>query len=256
MLVQTSLQLPARPFRVLLAQLGPSLALWRAAEVAALREVEYARPILDVGCGDGLVTSLVVGRADIGVDPWPEALDRAARAGTYERIYAVPMERAPIEPASVGTIVSNSVFEHIPSVDAVLSAAARTLRPGGLLAFTVPTPAFNRSLAVPFARYAAWRNRAYDHVNLWPVEEWRRHLRLAGLELQQVRPYLRKKLVVSWDLLELAQRIWVGRHRLLGIAWRRLPARALDRLADWAAGLDLSADPPGAGCLLVARRPA
>ncbi len=256
MLVRTSLHLPARPFRLLLARLGPSLGLWRAAEVAALREVDYLRPILDVGCGDGLVTSLVVRRADIGVDPWREALERAARAGLYERVYAAPMQRARIPPGSVGSVISNSVLEHLAPVDAVLRTIGRVLRPGGVLAFTVPTPAFSRFLALPFARYAAWRNRTYGHLNLWSVDEWRYHLRLAGLELESTRPYLRRRLVAAWDLLELMQGVWVGGRRLAGVACRHLPRRALDRLGRWAAGLDLSAPPPGGGCLLVARRPA
>ncbi len=254
MLVQTSLHLPARPFRLLLARLGPSLGLWRAAEVAALRELDYPHPVLDLGCGDGLVASLVFKRVEIGVDPWMVALERAARTGLYERVHGAAMQTAQIPPGSLGSVISNSVLEHVPTIDAVLDAVARALRPRGLLAFTVPTPAFSRSLALPFARYASWRNRMYEHVNLWPVEEWRRRLHLAGLELEGMRPYLRRRLVIGWDLLELMQRIWIGRRRPFTIVWRRLPGRALDWLADRGASLDLSAPPPGGGCLLVARR--
>ena len=32
--------------------MGPSLGLWRAAEIAALREQTYEPPVLDLGCGD------------------------------------------------------------------------------------------------------------------------------------------------------------------------------------------------------------
>jgi hypothetical protein len=39
MLTQRPLYLDAPTFRVLLEQQGPSLGLWRAAEIAALREV-------------------------------------------------------------------------------------------------------------------------------------------------------------------------------------------------------------------------
>ena len=73
------LHLPAPMFRVLLEQQGPSLGLWRAAEVAALREQGYHRPVLDLGCGDGLVTSLVLRPVEVGVDPDGTALARAAR---------------------------------------------------------------------------------------------------------------------------------------------------------------------------------
>src|SRR5579884_1217065 len=46
------LHLDAFTCRILLELQGPSLGLWRAAEIAALREQSFERPILDVGCGD------------------------------------------------------------------------------------------------------------------------------------------------------------------------------------------------------------
>ena len=78
---QHPLHLDTSTFRVLLEQQGPSLGLWRAAEIAVLREVTYERPILDLGCGDGLVTSLVVPYVEIGLDPNEKVLVQAARRG-------------------------------------------------------------------------------------------------------------------------------------------------------------------------------
>src|SRR5205823_12239223 len=85
-----SLHLDAPTFRMLLEQQGPSLGLWRAAEIAVLREVIYEHPILDLGCGDGLVMSQVMPRVEIGLDPDITALERAARRGLYERFEAIP----------------------------------------------------------------------------------------------------------------------------------------------------------------------
>src|SRR5256886_13359904 len=82
------LHLDAPAFRVLLELQGPSLGLWRAAEVAALREQVYEPPVLDLGCGDGLVTSMVLPRVEVGLDPDEKALARAARRGIYERFEA------------------------------------------------------------------------------------------------------------------------------------------------------------------------
>src|SRR2546430_17590595 len=84
------LHLDAPAFRVLLKLQGPSLGLWRAAEVAALREQVFEPPVLDLGCGDGLVTSLVLSRVEVGLDPDKKVLERAARHGIYERFEAVP----------------------------------------------------------------------------------------------------------------------------------------------------------------------
>jgi SAM-dependent methyltransferase len=246
------LHLDAPTFRVLLEQQGPSLGLWRAAEVAALREAIYEHPVLDLGCGDGLVTSQVLSRVAIGLDPDTRALALATQQGVYERLEAVRIEDASIPEGSISTVLSNSVLEHVPRLESVLAAVARVLRPGGRLVFTVPTEAFRHWLALPLAGYATWRNRDLYHLNLWPIERWTRHLEQTGLKVEVVRPYLRQALVWIWDVLELLQQIWIARRRVLGVIWRRIPPSAMQRMARWASQLDLSASAPGGGQMIVA----
>ena len=84
--------------------------------MAALRMYDYARPVLDVGCGDGLVTSLVMKRVDIGCDPFSEAIGRAAGSGLYERIERRPVEAAHLPDGSLCTVLCNSVLEHVSSL--------------------------------------------------------------------------------------------------------------------------------------------
>ncbi len=248
------LYLDAATFRSLFTQFGPSLGLWRAAEIAVLRECEYARPILDLGCGEGIVTSHVLSQVEMGLDPGATDLAKAAQRGIYQQVIPMPAEDARLMPASVGTVLSNSVLEHLPRIDAVLEMVARVLRPGGRLIFTVPTEAFSAWLALPVAGYAERRNRALGHLNLWPVERWVQALKRVGLEVREVRPYLRRRLVSLWDLLELGQQVWISRRRLFGLLWRCVPAPALERLAHWAAHLDLASAPPGGGRLIIAQK--
>ena len=105
----------------------PSLGLWRAAEVAALREQTYERPILDLGCGDGLVTSLVVQGVEIGLDPDHWAIERANQFGNYGRFEVAPAEKSRLAAGCMGTVLSNSVLEHLPQVDEVLRLVAQSL---------------------------------------------------------------------------------------------------------------------------------
>ncbi len=252
--VRGRLTLDASAFRRLFKTVGPSLGLWRGAEVAALRTCPFVRPVLDLGCGDGVVTSLVLSHVEHGVDPWSEAIARAAAGRVYGCLEQAPIEQSALPDESVRTIVSNSVLEHIGPIDDVLSSAARRLVPGGRLIFTVPTEAFGDWLLVPSARYARWRNRSYEHRNLWTVEQWARRLAQAGLEIEMARSYLRRPLVRLWDGLELAQRVWIGRRRVVGEAWKRLPSVLLAIIARLASRLDLSSPPPGGGRLIVARR--
>lgn len=248
------LHLDAPTFSTLLKLQGPSLGLWRAAEVAALREQVFEPPVLDLGCGDGLVTSLVLSRVEVGLDPDKKVLERAAQHGIYERFEAVPAEEMQLPRGSIGTIVSNSVLEHLPRLDSVLEAVARVLRPGGRLIFTLPTEAFSRWLVLPSTRYADWRNRQLRHLNLWPIGRWVEHLQRAGLQVEQVRPYLSHGWVSLWDALELSQQIWIAHKRLVGIIWQRIPPSLMDRLALEASQLNLAASAPGAGRLIVARK--
>lgn len=250
-----SLHLDAATFRVLLKQQGPSLGLWRAAEIAALREQTYEPPILDLGCGNGLVSSMVLPKVDIGIDPDPKPLIQAQGRGIYEQLLALPVEQSQLPTESISTVVSNSVLEHIPQLDSVLETVARMLKPGGKLIFTAPTEAFSQWLALPIASYANWRNHQLYHLNLWPLAQWTQHLERVGLEIEEVRPYLRRDLVSIWDGLELLQQIRIANRRVFGVCWRRIPPLAIDRMAQQISSLDLAASVPGGGRLIVARKP-
>jgi hypothetical protein len=119
---------------------------------------------------------------------------------------------------------------------------------------TAPTGRFGRWLLLPVAPYARWRNRRLVHLNLWSARGWAERLGAFGLTVVSVRPYLRRALVAAWDALDLAEQVWVARRRLVGVAWRRLPAGVLRRLARAASRLDLAAPSPGGGHLIVARK--
>jgi SAM-dependent methyltransferase len=249
-----SLHLNEPDFRLLLEKLGPSLGFWRAAEIAALREQAYAPPVLDLGCGDGFITSQVLSQVDIGLDPDQAALELAAGLGIYGRFEASPADTAHIPPGSIATVISNSVLEHIPRLDDTLQVMACALQPGGRLIFTAPTEAFSAWLVLPVSRYAAWRNRHFVHLNLWALDEWQHHLNQTGFEIELVRPYMRRGCVTAWDMLELLQMIQVHRRRVAGMAWRKMNPSWLDRLARRAARINLSAPEPGGGRLIVARK--
>lgn len=251
---QCGLYLDATTYRNLLERFGPSLALWRAAEIAILRDVTYKHPLMDVGCGDGLVTAHVLSYADFGVDPNEQALRHAAKLHIYGRLEALPVQQLPLPDGSIAMVLSNSVFEHIPEIDAVLASLARMLSMGERLVFTTPTDTFGRWLFLPVPVYARWRNRALNHLNLWSVQEWKRHLEAVGLEVELVRPYLRREQVWLWDALELLQLVWIGKRRLFSLYWKRLPETWLDMMAQRLSTWDMSSQHDGGGRLIVARK--
>lgn len=248
------LHLPTHDFEILLKTMGPSLGLWRAAEIAVLRDYNFKRPILDLGCGDGEISSFVLSEVEIGLDPWAQALQKAAQRGIYTRLIQSTIQEADLPAGSIATVLSNSALEHIENLPEVLADVARVLPPGGQLVFTAPTEAFSRWLTLPLPQYAAWRNHQLIHLNLWSISRWEIELGRVGLEIETVRPYLRHSLVMLWDGLELLQQIWFAKKRIFGSAWKRIPDTAIARLATGLSRLDLAAPAPGGGRLIVARK--
>lgn len=55
----------------------PSEAFWRLFELQALRESTFERPILELGCGDGSFTALLLDHVDEGLDLNPRAVAKA-----------------------------------------------------------------------------------------------------------------------------------------------------------------------------------
>ncbi len=214
----------------------------------------FERPVLDLGCGDGLVASMVLRRVEMGCDPSEAALREAVRLGLYQRLIPANLEDACLPEASVATILANSVLEHVRPLDRLLRCAVRVLKPGGSLLLTTPTEKFAEWLLLPLPSYAAWRNRRLGHVNLWPAEKWVDCLARFGLTAVSVRPYLRRSLVGVWDAFDLFEQVWVARRRLVGLIWRNLPLSFIRRLAVVASRLDLSAPFPGGGQLITARK--
>ncbi len=154
----------------------------------------------------------------------------------------------------MGTILSNSVLEHLPDLSSVLIKGRRLLRPNGKLVFTVPTEAFPQHLFCPFTGTGEWRVRCLTHLNMLTEEQWRHRLEAAGFETEAVVPYMRGGLVTTWDLMELVQLVKVHSRRPFGMAWRRLPGIVYAALARAASRIDFSSPEPGGGRLIVARR--
>ena len=86
--------------------------------------------ILDLGCGDGVLTAdLVSSGADVvAVDGSPEMVAAAVARGIAARVMDA---RTLTFSAEFDAVFSNAVLHWIPEADAVLAGVARALRPGG-----------------------------------------------------------------------------------------------------------------------------
>ena len=112
---------------------------------AAVRDIAKPSPrawdVLDLGCGTGLAGVVVadVARQLVGVDLSSKMLAKAEARKIYQRLerndllVAMQAERD----AQYDLVIAADVFVYVGRLDAIVAEAARLLRPGGLLAFSV-----------------------------------------------------------------------------------------------------------------------
>lgn len=170
-------------------------ALLRAVESKFYVGLDLERPVLDVGCGDGHFASRTFAqKIDVGIDPWAEPLAEAAASGAYQETLRSGGAEIPFPDRTFQTVISNSVLEHIPDLDPVITEISRVIKPGGLFVFCVPNHQFLGNLSVsnffdrihltPAANlYRAFFNRISRHYHCDPPEIWERRLTENGFVL-------------------------------------------------------------------------
>lgn len=263
----------------------PATGFWRAVEIAALARFGIPAGLgLDLGCGDGKLTEILLdqvgSRRLVGVDIDPLETDAARRFGFYDRVHTCRGDQIPEPDATFDFVISNSVLEHIPDLEATIVEASRVLKPGGRFVFTVPGPAFHDNLAgsllgrVPRQDYLASLDRRLAHLHYLSRGDWAAMCQRNGLVLDECRGYLDRAETQRWETLSrmtggLLYTLFGERRQPIEIQ-RVLGARALQNaaklpepVARGIAGLvALGIDGPGsdtawiapelASCLLVA----
>lgn len=259
------------------APFQPATNFWRAIEVDAVirRSIPMGRG-LDLGCGDGRLTRLVLSctgpRDIVGVDLDEAEARMAEKEGIYSGVHIAAATAIPEESGSFDFVFSNSVLEHIPELDGVLKEVARLLRPGGKLLITVPTAGFHACLRAPSRpekRIAFYEDidRRCAHVNYWDLETWRSHLAPLGMRITYSEAYLNESEVRRWQSISawtggLLYKIAGGRRRPIEIqrslGMRSGRARLPMIVARWLAQLlavGLKRAPEGRvqkhGCVLI-----
>lgn len=209
----------------------PSLAAWRAAELKALRSCTFAAPVLEIGCGNGRFTSLLLPRVDWGVDINPREVELCGRRNAlYRRLGCMDARRLKFADGVFATVFANCVVEHIPDLPRVLAESRRVLRPGGALIATVPLIEMNRHLLLKNAWYGRLRAGQLQHRHLLAENAWIAALAQAGFTTIETTPYLSARMCELWDRVDGplclgAGPLTVGRAyrfalRLMPAGWR------------------------------------
>jgi ubiquinone/menaquinone biosynthesis C-methylase UbiE len=189
------------------------LALERALECDILQRQEFARPILDVGCGDSIFASRVFDeRIDVGLDPNGLEIERARTYGAYDELIESTGDKIPKPDGTFKTIFSNSVLEHIEDLGPVLDEMHRVLASDGVVYLTLPTEKFEKhtvayqtlsllGLRGTARSYARHFNRFWRHFHAYTVEDWAELFAKHGFEVSERIEYCPKSIGVLDDAL-------------------------------------------------------
>ena len=183
----------------LLLEAPASWALIRANEIRALEKVSFDSPVLDVGCGDGVVAKVLLAghgkkQFECGIDLSSREVNKAMRSGCYKECQVANVYNLPFKDNTFQTVFSNSVVEHLPKLDRALEEMSRVTKKGGELVLTVPTPYLAKYLIgasffsaigmMPLANaYGDFFNKLFKHYNLYTHQEWEKLLAKHHLKL-------------------------------------------------------------------------
>jgi SAM-dependent methyltransferase len=189
------------------------LAIERAMECHIMSGKSFDRPVLDIGCGEGLFAKVLFAEPlDTGIDPNQRELDRAQELGAYQRLIRCKGDAIPEPDGSYRTVFSNSVMEHIPAIDPVLAESFRLLQSGGKFYMTVPSTHFDEYSAISQllgafgllsmqARYRSFYNRFWAHYHYAEPAVWAERVRAHGFEILEAYSYAPKPVCLLNDLL-------------------------------------------------------
>ncbi len=149
-------------------------------------EIGTGKKILDLGCGDGFHTSIV-----LSVRNKVTAVDfnRPKYASGYKFVKADVEEKLPFPEKSFDIVTCMDIIEHLLEPRKLLENAARYLKDGGKLIVTTPNYLFIlRRIEFLFGKPLQTYND--PHIRLFTVHEMKKLFSDAGFRVKKIEPSL------------------------------------------------------------------
>lgn len=244
--------------------------------------------LLDAGCGRGFYLKFVrhASEAQIaGLElelPYLHIAKQALNEFEHPPLVNGSLYDLPFPDACFDKIILSEVLEHVPDDAGALRSLARVLKPGGLIAITVPNANYpfwwdplNKVLETVFhthIQYGVFAGIWANHVRLYEPEQLREAVRLAGLEIADERsfthhsfPFIHNivygfgKTVLEAGMLPQDMANAADRHNLSGVRGSLLnPVNLGLTLFEWFDRRNTMNEPPGRStvnlCILARKR--
>jgi len=151
----------------------------------ALSSISNNPSILDVACGEGVITAEIKKRfsnADVcGIDYSISAIEAAARQHGDIEFSVGDAYRLPYAPDSFDVAVLNNIWEHVPDPLRLLEGVKRVLKPGGYVIISTPSRyRFRNMVRVCLGLPVVFMSKL--HVTEYTVGQVLEQLRFAGMD--------------------------------------------------------------------------
>lgn len=203
---------PAQAWTFLTRYLPFSLAVRELMRLKALSEYgSLEKPILDVGCGDGLFWECVIRSPDrsgslsglLGIDVSADELNLASlrlreHGGTVvngDICSTRPL--GDVNSEKFKSVIANCSLEHVSTIESALRNVHGMMSDGGVFMLFVPVPRWSETMGIK--RFATRISRRlgglvggaldgfFQHNHLYPAEVWRFLLGGIGFEVSEIR---------------------------------------------------------------------
>ena len=175
------------------------LAIIRSNEVYHTSKIKMRKPILDIGCSDGIFAHVLFSgkknSIDVGIDFDELALKLSKDKKVYKKTIFADARNLPFKDSQFYTVFSNQSLEHVDGVEKAIKEISRVLKKEGKFIFLVPTIFLDEywitsSLfkSIGLTKLSKFlhdkRNKLFKHYNLWPIKKWENLLRKNGLIIE------------------------------------------------------------------------
>jgi SAM-dependent methyltransferase len=170
-----------------------ALAIKECVRLKRVKELPIVGPVLDVGCGDGLFTSLAHPEVDAwGIDINEREAARAQSSRAYRQVICQSITDTRALPGQFfSTCIANCSLEHVPDIKAAFRTIRAAMRPGGIFYLIVPAPEWTKTLPLRRAltkvglpdigsAYGAALDAQFAHHHLYDARRWTELLEEAG----------------------------------------------------------------------------
>jgi len=161
------------------------------ASVLARLAPKRGEHILDLGCGDGVLTEQIAaaGATVLGVDASPQMVEAARRRGVEAQVFDARV--LPFD-AVFDAVFSNAVLHWIQDADAPIAGVARALKPGGR--FVAELGGHTNVASIATAIRAVFRQHGIPVALPWyypTPDEYRARLEAHDLIVRDIRLFPR-----------------------------------------------------------------